>query len=347
MNNTMRLACLSALTFATSMLSSPNASFAQRADPQLAAMSQALFEQAVAEMAERKYASACKKLEEVTRLAPEALGAKLELAHCYDQLGRLASAWSQYSLVEQLAERAGQEDRATEDRATEAGRRAADLRPKLATITVNVPASVRKLNGIEISRDRLPLGEAQWNTELPVDVGPHEITASAPGYLLWKKTTEVVMDGAHITVVIDALIKDPKGPQKPASRTTDPVVVVAPPDRSWQKPMGITATAMGGTSVLAGLIVGRVAISTKDEAYERNLCNEFNFCNAEGLQLRKQAVKMGDAATGLVVAGSVIGVGGVVLWVLAPKAPADKPKATGRLTGIAFAQNGISLSGEW
>src|SRR5262245_12663625 len=89
-------------------LSAPFAARGQEEDPQKTLAAQALFTQAAAEMDAKQYESACRKLEEVTRLLPSALGAKLTLAECYEARGKLASAWSQYALVEAMAAKAGE-----------------------------------------------------------------------------------------------------------------------------------------------------------------------------------------------------------------------------------------------
>lgn len=81
-------------------------------DPQAAAAAQALYAKATADMDAKDFASACRKLEEVTRLAPEGLGAKLTLGDCYAALGKLASAWGQYVIVKTAGAQAGQAERA-------------------------------------------------------------------------------------------------------------------------------------------------------------------------------------------------------------------------------------------
>ena len=51
-----------------------------------------VWEQALEAMHKQDYATACPTIEEVARLRPEELGAKLKLAECYEGAGRLASA---------------------------------------------------------------------------------------------------------------------------------------------------------------------------------------------------------------------------------------------------------------
>ena len=70
-----------------------------------------LLEQALQAMHNQDFASACPKIEEVARLRPDDLGAKLKLAECYEGAGRLASAWALYALVGPLADKANQPDR--------------------------------------------------------------------------------------------------------------------------------------------------------------------------------------------------------------------------------------------
>src|SRR5690242_7328934 len=104
-----------------------------------------LWEQALEAMNKQDYANACPKIEEVARLRPDGLGAKLKLAECYEGAGRLASAWAIYTLVEPLAEKANQPDRQKT-----AHDRVEALKPKLAMITIAVPDTVRALPGLEI-----------------------------------------------------------------------------------------------------------------------------------------------------------------------------------------------------
>src|SRR5687767_9621195 len=105
---------------------SPSVASAQSDDRQAA---QALYERAVELMAQKAYADACPKLEEVTRLVPDGLGAKLTLAECWEGAGKLASAYVAYAQVETLAGRKGDADRQKL-----ASERAAALKPRLAKV---------------------------------------------------------------------------------------------------------------------------------------------------------------------------------------------------------------------
>ena len=196
-----------------------------------------LWEQALEAMDKQDYASACPKLEEVARLGPEGLDAKLKLAECYEGAGRLASAWAMYALVEPLAEKANQPDRqkAAHDRAEA-------LKPRLATLTIVVPATVRVRPGLEIRCDDRVVEPAQWGVPLPVDRGRHVIVATATVMVRGEQPEVIETDGAArtVTIVPPAWVKLPTEGTASGStkRSAAPAVV-----------LGLLAAAGIGTGI--------------------------------------------------------------------------------------------------
>ncbi|MDI1437450.1 tetratricopeptide repeat protein [Polyangium sorediatum] len=316
---------------------SPSRARGQDADAQRGIAAQALFEQAAREMDAGDYASACRKLEEVTKLAPDGLGAKLKLARCYEGQGRLASAWSQYATVKSMAARMGQ---------TERGQAATEmveaLGPKLARMTIEVPADLRAIPGISVMRGGLLLGEAQWGTALPVDAGGHEIVVTAPGYKPWKRQVEVVADGASVTVAVPekALVPEPSAQQ----RAPSPVLMAqpAPPDRTWLRPVGLSALGLGAAGVVAGAVFGGLAIERKGRSNADGHCDARNRCDDEGLALRDQAVGFAQASTWLLVTGGALAAGGMVLWLTSPRKDEPAPRA-----GLWVSPSAAGLQGTW
>lgn len=104
------------------------------------------------------------------------MAARFRLAECYEKAARLASAWINYVDVADSAQAAKMPDREKVARS-----RADALKPRLLTLTLQVPNSWRRSPGSRIKRNGEIVGAKLWNTALPVDAGEQRIEASAPG----------------------------------------------------------------------------------------------------------------------------------------------------------------------
>jgi len=184
-----------------------------------------LWEQALEAMHNQDFASACPKIEEVARLRPDGLGAKLKLAECYEGAGRLASAWALYALVEPLAEKANQPDRQKT-----AHDRVEALKPKLAMLSIAVPDSVRVLPGLEITCDDQVVEPAHWGVPLPVNKGRHVIVVTATRMVRGEQAEVIEADGVArtVTIVQPAWVKVPTDVKASGStkRSAAPAVVL-------------------------------------------------------------------------------------------------------------------------
>jgi len=306
------------------------------------AAAQALYDKAVEQMAAKSYAEACPKLEEVTRLMPEGLGAKLTLAECYEGQGRLASAWLQYSLVEAAAGRAGQGERQRL-----AGERAAALKPKLAQMTLSVPEAVAKMPGLSIKRGGVLVGPVQFGEAIPVDAGKHLIEATAHGKKPWKLEAKIPADGAELVVEVPVLEDDPN------ARLTDQPPNERPAEEgrpTWLLPVGIAVGSVGVVGLAVGGALGGLAMGKTSEA--QDACPNGR-CSQEGNDLATEAGTFADAATGLFVAGGVLAAAGIVMIALHPwgeETPASVEAGSVRIRlspGPAAAQLGAGISGEF
>jgi hypothetical protein len=335
-----RTGTLRALVLSCCLLA-PATAGAQTVDPQTTLAAHALYQQALTEMDAKSYVSACRKLEEVTRLSPAGLGAKLKLGECYEALGKIASAWSQYALVEATAAKAGQLDRAQK-----AAERSSALRPKLAMLTIEVPEDARAVSGLTITRDGVPVGAAEWATPLPIDAGGHEIIATAPFRKPWKTQVEVITDGAKVSVQVKPPEPAPSSPVKPLRTAPS-----GAPDRAWQRPVAIAAVGLGAAGLAVGAVLGGLAMTKNAESKEDNHCDAQDRCDPTGIELRHQAVGLGNGATAALVAGGILAAGGAVLFVTTPKPSARKEGPGARPSpwsaAVALLPGGVAVRGAW
>lgn len=315
---------------------SPTPARAQSDDHAPAA--QALFDEAKALMTQGKAALACPKLEESQRLDP-ALGTQLNLADCYEKVGKTATAWSKFL---EAAAAAGAAGRADAERA--ARERAAALVPRLLRLVVEVTSPAAS-PGLVVRRNGAPVGAAQWGASIPVDPGSHVITAEAPGHIPWRSVVVVDPGNPQATVRVPQLAFTAAKPL-PAQAATEatPAASRGAPARSsdgWsdKKTVALALGATGSVAVGVSLVLGVVAKSQYDAVAEdcpRNECTE-----PAGAE-RDSAKSKADLATVFGVAGLGAIAGGVTLWLLAPDAPDE---AMARSLKIHLHPSGISVGG--
>ena len=139
---TARIAALAVAALATASTASA------QSDNKVAA--EALFQEAHRLIEAGHYPEACEKLASSQRLDP-AVGTLVNLAHCYEKVGRTATAWGTYREAIAAARQAGQIER------ERAARRAADaLEPALPRLTIAVSPQVDDAKP-EIKRDGVPI----------------------------------------------------------------------------------------------------------------------------------------------------------------------------------------------
>jgi hypothetical protein len=298
---------------------------AQERDP---AAAQALFDQARDLSRQGKFAEACPKFQESNRLDP-GIGTQFNLADCYEQSGRVASAWAAFLEVASQARATGQSDR--EKAAT---KRADKLQTRLPRLVVNVPEG-SKTPGLEIRRNGMLVGSAQWGTPVAVDPGEIELSASAPGKQTLRQTLRVE-EGKTATYSLPALAQGEGGAVAPTPASPTPAATPATPtpasapasstsapahDSAASKGHGNTALVLGLAGVgVVGLGVGTVfAVMAKGKANDsKGYCNATspNKCSDTGVGIRNEAIEKGNVATVASIAGGAALVGAGIVWLL-------------------------------
>ena len=340
-----RAACSFAIAF--SMLFLPSQALAQTSSEK-AASAQALFDEGLRLMNAGQPASACPKFAASQKLDP-GMGTRFRLAECYEKVGKTASAWALFIEISDEARGAKRSDREKIAR-----KRADDLAPKLARMTVVVAPGLANLAGLEVRRDGTVLEKAVWDAPMPIDPGEHLLTATAPGKTTWKSEPVVAQASKTVEVTIPRLEDEPKAPVLAAV-----VPVVAP--AVVEKRSVVPAVVLGGVALVAAGVGGALfAVSGSKKTSAMNLATNIDKagdrCSLvekntnpqcdELISTARAVDTFHDAAIGLFVGAGVAGAVAVVYLLLPPPAAKKAPVLGLQATPIVGSgQAGLLLSG--
>src|SRR6266545_1356235 len=293
------------------------------ADNPNSAAAQGLFEEARRLMGDAQYKDACPKLEESQRLDPGS-GTLLNLADCYEHVGKLATAWSKFPEAAALARNAGNRDREQAARS-----RAAALKPRLSNvvITVSTPAT----RGLEISRDGELVGQPQWGVAIPTDEGTHSIAAKAPGRKPWQGQAVVQGEGTTATVTVPQLEVGPPEPEAGAGPK---------PGRSAVTGQRTIALVCGGIGIVGlglGSAFGLISKSKHNESDK--YCGAEGCWDSRGVEAMTSARSAGNVSTAAFVVGGVGLAVGAALWLTV--------KSNAQTLSLGLRPGDLQVRGTW
>lgn len=261
---------------------------------------------------------ACADLGESQRRDP-ALGTLLALAICHDKQGRVATAWTEYQRVADLARKSPDAtDKKRLDYATEA---AVKLEGKVPRLLVQPPAGAA---GLSLRLDGDDKGGAALGMALPLDPGEHRVEVAAPGKKSFTATVTVSAGGGTTTLSVpplaDAAAPPPPGPAVPPGPVAPladrpPAPAPTPEGGGRSMPRFAAGLAVGGVG-LAGVVVGSIfGVRTFQKKGEITLkdCDVHNTCNAAGVALQEDAHRSATISTVAFAVGLTAVAGGVAL----------------------------------
>ena len=255
------LRCLSLGVALVGLLLVPSRlAFAQESD---AASALSLFEEGKQLADTGHWAEGCPKLQASYKLVPK-LGTLLNLADCYEKLGKTATAWVLFTEAKAMAERAHQEERIEFART-----HATALAPRLSRLTVMLGGKAR--SDVVVKRDGVTLDPALLGVASPVDPGPHLVEASAPGLQPCSTTVVVAAEGEGRNAVVSIAFPEEQTTSslKPADEP-----MVRPSKTSWstQKTVGVVVGVGGVGGIGAALILGAMASSRYSQTNTSREC---------------------------------------------------------------------------
>jgi len=218
--------------------------------------------------------------------------------------------------------------------------------PRLPRLLLNVPEA-SKTQGLEIRRNGILVGSAQWGVPLPVDPGEVELTASAPGKQTLRQTLRAE-EGKTASYSVPALLPGDAtaaaplaGSAAPAPAT--PALMPQPAAPAPSAPREVPAAKSSGNTplilALAGVGVVGVGVGTVFAVTAKNKYNESksngrcdlddaNSCSATGVGLRNDARSQGNIATIGFIAGGAALAGAGIVWLFTGTGGSDQKHAS-------------------
>jgi tetratricopeptide (TPR) repeat protein len=284
------------------------------------AQAEDLFDQGRAEMDAKNYDKACKLFEQSLKL-DKAPVTQLNLAKCYEAIGKVASAWALYTEVGDILQ---QDD---PELAKIARDGAVAMKPRLPRLEVKTADA-----GATIDVD----GQS-WSAGVAtaIDPGKHVVTVKAEGKKTWtgEATTE---EGKTATLEVPALEDAPV--EVPIGGGGG-----APVKKSKTlKYVGYGAVGAGGVGLVLGTVFGLSAKSSRDAAIDGGCMDDLSGCPTAALPDAQDAYDSANRSTLFFIAGGVLAAGGVVMILLSPS---DEKAASGATSWQVTPSVGPDLAG--
>ncbi|HET9991908.1 MAG TPA: hypothetical protein VFQ65_25440 [Kofleriaceae bacterium] len=313
-----------ALPVVLALVAASGPAFADKADE--------LFKQGKKLMAEKKFAEACPKLE-ASFQADATIGTELNIGRCYEEWGKLGKAYRAYSDALKRA------DEAKDNRAPKIKELIAKLEPNVPRLVIHIPDGADTA-GLQVAIDGVAI--ADITAPQLVDPGPKAIEY-ALGSGPRKSKLVPVERGATSEITLDL-------PKAKTEKVPDKLVVRAKPAPATEQPAaapghgqrvaGVVIAGVGVVTVGVSTYVALAARSKYNDALAANCMGMTNACNMQGLTDTHDARSQANTATIIGGVGLAAIAAGIVVYVIAPKAPANEhalyvaPAASG--TGLAF-----------
>ncbi len=276
---------------------------------------------------EGKCGEAIPHLLESLRLDPKAI-TLLNLADCEERVGKLADALGHWVDARVRAQTEG-----AEAIGSEAERRAKELEPRLARLTIVLARGAP--SDAKVTRDGLELGAPSLSLPLPIEPGTHKIVVRAAGRV--DRTVDVTLtEGESKRVEVEV------GPVDPTPRaeapTSPPPNTTADAAPSSLHPLVFVGFGVGAVGLGVGAVTGVMALGAGSDA--KTACPNGVCRDQKALDDATSGQTLGTVSTiGFVVgaAGAAVGIYGLTL----------KPKKADGRVGVALGPSFVGLRGQF
>jgi hypothetical protein len=286
----------------------------------------AAFEQARRAIDAGDCAGALPKLEESLRNEPS-VGAHLSYADCFEAIDPYVAFWH-------LREGALTAFLRHDERHATTEKRAAALVPRIAAVRVNARVADLEAADFQLRLDDKPIDRFHLSGPIGVRVGEHTVSASTADGRRWsKKFTGEVGKVVSLEVALAAAV-EPEVTTKPAEDPNRKPVDQPPAESrrgATQRTVGVIVAAVGASTIAAGAAFGVVTIARRNDL-DRACNGDLNHCTGTARSINPILVSAENAATAstvLFTVGTAVLIGGIALWLTAPRG--SSTKTTGHL----------------
>jgi hypothetical protein len=289
-----------------------------------------LFKKAKKLLADHKYAEACPKFEESYQLDP-GIGGELNIGKCYEEWGKLGSAYRAYVEAERQA-------KGTSDpREGKIHELVASLESQVPRLLIHVPAGVDP-STVSVSIDGQPVPSSDLARPQIVDPGPKQVDYSIGSIKKQKVVAVERGNTADVTLEAPAAEKPATTSEKPEPATTTDA---EPPGRMQR----IAGMAVGGAGIVGIGVASYLALSARssyNDALASDCMGMKNACDAAGLTATHDARSRANVATVVGVLGLAAVGGGIALYLLAPSAASNE-----HAFYVVPTSNGLAFGGQY
>jgi tetratricopeptide (TPR) repeat protein len=285
---------------------------------------------------EKKYAQACAAFEASQRAEPT-IGTQLNIARCYEEWGKLATAYDAFAEALRQAEADG------DDRLPRIQERIDAIEPTVPTLVIRPDSRPVDL---EVRLDGKQLASGELGVPHRLDPGDHLVEYRVgDGDRKRIKVTLAASD--HETVTLEKLAAlQVGGPVEEALEPDDEPVEEKPdPTRGrTRRIIGVSLAAVG----VVGIGISTWVVLDARADYRAALaahCNADRMCDDIGLDETRAARRRANIGTVLFSTGLAAVAGGVILYLTAPE-PTHRERSGLHLTPVVTPDaTGVVLSG--
>jgi hypothetical protein len=301
-----------------------------------------LFRQGREEAAAGAYEKACDTFERAANVR-RTIGIRLNLADCYEHLGRTATAWGAFNDAMHEAQAAG------DSREMFAHDRAAALALRLTRLTIDA-SSLRATPSAQVLLDGALVERSKWLTGIPADPGTHSVRVVVDNVERWSQEVDLTAKGGDAIVVVPERVALTPPAAAAAPATTPPLAPIhsvearASSGMGTQRAVALVAGAAALGAITVGVGSGVVSLVKHNEAAQ-NCDPGGNPCQPAGIAFGKEAVDFGNVSTVAFLAGGVLFGVAAVLSLTAPRQVAHRGFALKPEVGAKGGD--LLLEGRW